>query len=288
MNDVDVLADRLHQLGQRAPVPVADPLLDLRRGRTALRRRHVRSAAGVTSALVAVGAVAASVQALNGPAESPSGASSAVPTPTAEGTDECDGLLASTSVGASRGAEVTPEGTGDDSYAPSPEIAAALADYRATAAEILDPAGEHLDADKRLDNVQTGSYCDPETGLRLTSLSTKIGWKAGPGLGVVQLEAVAPGNDGPPQIVIDHDGWVGYDGQLPEGVASARVTEYAEDGGGHAVVVERTDGLTVAVDAAGVWGNNAAPGSPSATDLPGIDELLTLAASPRLTVPTVS
>ncbi|RNL63104.1 hypothetical protein EFK50_15445 [Nocardioides marmoriginsengisoli] len=281
MNDLDVLTDRLRDLGQRAPVPVADPLLDIRRGRLALRRRRARSVAGLTTAVVAVGSVAVTVPLLaprgSGdpalqPAASPSGAVTPDTTPT---TDPCV-------ITVRRGQGVTPL-SGSREYAETPEVVAALASYRAAAAAVLDPAGRHLEpvGSERNDNVQAGYDCRAK---ELTSLGTKLGWTTGDALGVVQLEVVAPEHDEKPQIVLAHDGWRPYDGALPAGVRKARVVVYYEDGGGRAVVAERADGLAVAVDAAGVWGNNVVSGTASART-PSVAELLALAASPRLTLP---
>ncbi|WP_244929322.1 hypothetical protein [Nocardioides sp. W7] len=306
MNDLDQFADRLRALGQRAPVPIADPLLDIRRGRVALRRRHARSAAGVTTALVAAGAVATTFPGLHlpggggstaiAPAGSPSGATSPTTSPLPTAKDPCtieapaDGDTTVLPGAIQRG-----EGIGASKSEPGdvltiendPQVAAALPAYREAAAAILDPSGEHLDrADrKRSNNVQASSYCDPKTGEHLTRLGTKIGWTGGGALGVIQIEVVTPAHDDEPQTVLNHAGWTAYQGQLPTGVSAAEVASYSNDGGGHAVAVERADGLTVTIDAAATWGNNVAPGSAPATDLPGIDKLVELAASPELTFP---
>jgi hypothetical protein len=306
MNELDAfdgLADRLHELGQRAPVPLVDPLLDIRRGRTALRRRHARNVAGIGTGLVAVSAVAAGIGGLGSPggstetilepASSPSGSSSPTSTPTAGPGEQCVvGVTTDPSrlAGTKQGVFVSPSQFVDAErkLTRTPEVTAALAAYHDAAAAILDPSGAHLDSaeNERSGNVQSGGSCDPKTGAyHLTALGTKIGWTAGGALGVVQIEVDAPHQDQQPQVVLGHDGWRPYEGQLPAGVRQARVTDYSEDGGGHAVVVERTDGLTVAVDTSGVWGNNVPPGSSSATDLPTVDDLLALAASPQLTLP---
>ena len=157
-----------------------------------------------------------------------------------------------------------------------PSVAPVLASYRQAAAALLDPAGRHLqDADTS--NVQYGC-----SSGRLTELGTKLGWRSGSALGLVQLAVVSPKHGDEPQVVLAHDRWTPYDGKVPAGITAARVSD---DDGDLAVVAEREDGLTVAVDTQGVWGNNMPPGSASATDLPGVGELLTLAASPQLTLP---
>ena len=141
----------------------------------------------------------------------------------------------------------------------------------------MDPSGTHLAAD--VTNIQFG--CNMANNL-LTSLGTTLGWTNSGALGMVRLEVVSPEHGEKPQIVINHDRWTATEENLPAGVTKAWVAEYQ---GGRAVYVKRQDGLTVAVDAAGTWGNNAAPGSPSARDLPTIDKLLKLAASESLTLP---
>lgn len=304
MNELDVLSDRLHELGERAPVPVMDPLRDIHRGRTALRRRHARSAAGVT-ALVTMGAAVASISSFGWPGGSidtvlkPARSASGDSTPTSAPTSAARDLCVITGTKGVGSVGISPVGISPAlsrlvhqqlSPGHAPRVAAALTAYRNAAAAILDPSGTHLDSadNKRSGGVQTSSYCDPKTGDHLGSLGTSFGWTSGGGLGVVRTEVVSSRQDAKPQIVLDHSGWTAYGRRLPAGVVSARVTHYTEDGGGHAVVVKRADGLTVAVDVSGRWGNNAAPGSPAATDLPTVDELLTLAASARLTLPELT
>ena len=290
MNDLDELTDRLHELGQRAPVPAADPLLDIRRGRSALRRRHARSAAGVTTALVAVGVSATSLPALNWsggsgdtvlePAAGPSTVTAPTPnvTPTSAAKDPCtiteeaDGEL-------SGPAELLPSFS-------DPEIIAAEHVYQQAAATILDPSGKHIDLSQKYNEVVGGGgsfSCDPKTGPRLTGAGTKIGWASGDALGLIGIDVALTEEAEKP--LVDEARWSAYNGELPDGVTKARVADHSTDGGGHSVVVERTDGLTVAITTSATWGNNMPPGSAPATDLPGIDKLLELAASPQLTFP---
>lgn len=302
MNELDELTDRLHQLGNRAPVPAADPLLDIRRGRSALRRRHACSAAGVTTALVAAGAVATTLPGLHLPGGgggtstvlAPAGSPSA-PSPSSSSTAEnpctiealsATGTTFGESVATSEGGDLPELGSENNA-----QVAAAIAAYQDAAAAILDPSGEHLDAadNQRSGGIQSGSYCDPKTGEHLTSLGTTIGWTSDGALGMIRIEVVSPAHEGQPQILLAHATWEHWRSTepLPGGVINVRVSTYSEDGGGRAIVVERPDGLTVAIDAAGRWGNNAAPGSAPATDLPEIDKLVQLAASPALTIPTL-
>ncbi|GAA1836331.1 hypothetical protein GCM10009795_096860 [Nocardioides hankookensis] len=283
MTDLDQLTDRLRELGQRAPYPAPDPGGDIRRGRAALRRSHVRRAAGVTTALAAVGVAAASLAGPMWPGSDETGlqpadrATVAIPTPNSTASS-------SGSSSAANKCKIprTPEGR----IAMTPAEASALTTYREAAAAVLDPSGKHLDRReiKRSESMQPAWTCDPKTGLRLIALGTTIGWRGGGGLGSVRVEVASAEKHEPLQVVLNHSDWVTYRGQLPAGVRSARVANDNEDGG-HAVVAERSDGLTIALEVAGVWSNNVAPGSPAATDLPGIGALLTLAASPQLTFP---
>ncbi len=307
MNDLDALSRRLDELGRRAPVPEADPLLDVRRGRVALlRRRRARNVTAITTTVLAVGAAVVAAPLLIGPV-GPTGGETAslrpAGSPSAASDQSAQALcslarLGGLASGSGRQVWPTAESVQSDRIVPSetsesepwkdPAVAPVLAAYRQAAVQHLDPVGKHLDLDGEVTNVQTG--CD-EDGL--VSLGTKLGWESGDALGVVQVEVVSPARRGdtastserlvePPQIVMGHSRWTAYDGALPAGVRKARV---ADDADGHAVVVKRDDGLTVAVDAAGVWGNNAAPGSPSAGDLPSVEQLLALAASPLLVLP---
>lgn len=297
MNDLDVLSRRLDELGRRAPVPEADPLLDIRRGRAALlRRRRARNAAAIATTITAVVGIVVATPLLGGPGHDAPGAgevtfqpaSPSASTPADQAAPPlCSREWAMSMDGQQALDQVRERHHGDDGvghlYGPGmlpkpwkdPALAPALASYRQAVAETLDPSGRHLD--RKVTNVQ--SSCG-EDGL--VRLGTKLGWRSGDAVGLIQVEIVAPHHEEQPQIVMDHDRWAAYDGVLPAGVHQARV---ADDGDGHAVVVERDDGLTVAVGAAGVWGNNAAPGSPSAGDLPTVEEILALAASPSLTLP---
>ncbi len=313
MNELDELTDRMHELGSRAPVPAADPFLDIRRGRSALRQRHARRAAGVTTTLVAVGAVATALPGLhllggdsvNRTQLQPAGDTAtsfttpSTTTPTPSGTDLCTVEATSptgalTSHGNKNGNRESTEAVpGNDipdlPFENDPKVDAVVSGYRTTAGVILDPSGKHLDPvdSRRSGSIQSGVHCDPQTGYQLTSLGTKIGWTSGGALGMIQIEVVSPEHDEQPQVLITHATWEHWrtTAPLPGGVSNVRVANYVEDGGGRAVVVKRQDGLTVAVDAAGVWGNNAAPGSPPARGLPKIDTLVELAASPELTLP---
>lgn len=289
MNDLDELTNRLHELGQCAPVPAADPFLDIRRGRAALRRRHARRTAGVTTALVAVGVTATSLSALNGsvgsgdtvrqPAASPSTRTSTTssPTPTPAAKDLCT-LTAEADGEMSGPADLLP-------FHNDPEIVAAERAYQQAAVAILDPAGRHVDLTRKHNEVSHGGSwaCDPQTGPRLKTTSTYIGWESGDALGSIGIEVSR--TDEPEKPIMNEARWTAYDGTLPNGVTKALFTHQGAVGGVQSLVVERTDGLTIYLTTSGTWGNNMPPGSPLATDLPGIDKLVELAASPELTFP---
>lgn len=65
----------------------------------------------------------------------------------------------------------------------------------------------------------------------------------------------------------------------------ALVADHSTAKGAQTVAVDRNDGLSVIVTTSDGWGNNTASGMPPVTDLPGIDKLVELAASPQLTFP---
>ena len=81
------------------------------------------------------------------------------------------------------------------------------------------------------------------------------------------------------QIRLAHGGWQPA-GSLPAGAVRAYVAEYP---GGTAVAVTRTDGTTVALDAARLFGNNSV--TPVTSMDMTADELLTTAADPRFQLP---
>lgn len=280
MNDLDDLTDRLHDLGRRAPVPAADPLLDVRRGRTALRRRHARSAAGVTTALVAVGVTASSLPGLGWsrgsdekvlqPAADSSTTTAPAPSsaPSSATTDPC--IVTE--------AEFRPVVSG-------PEVDAAQRAYGQAAAAILDPSGQHIDLSQPYNEITgSGSFrCDPTTGdLSLGNVGARIGWASGDALGMIVISVALTEEVEEPE---DNGGrWSAYDGVLPDGVVRARTADFSTNGG-HSVIVERTDGLTVIVVANGAWPREVPSGAVPATELPGIGKLLELAASPQVTFP---
>ena len=296
MSDLNPLSDRLDELGRAAPAPAVDPSDDIRRGRRALRHRRVRGAAGISVALVAVGiaAVAVNISSNPGPGGSGGGGISSTERPFIAAASRATSTLCLEQlsrldrVNRSQGqeesapppqAQVSTEtdGPGRPPWQ-QPDVAAQVVDYRKAAAAILDPSGTHLDA--AVTNLQYG--CNPLNG-QLATIGTKLGWTNSGALGVVQLEIVSPEHDEKPQIVLGHDHWNPIEKNLPAGLTKASATEYK---GGRAVVVERRNGLTVAIDANGSWGNNAAPKAAPARDLPTIDQLLKLAASESLTLPS--
>lgn len=154
--------------------------------------------------------------------------------------------------------------------------------YRKILAERLDPAGTHLQ--RRPDNLQGGSSLDgsPQCPAGMSwavSLGTKLAWRVPgeSGMGMLQVEvAEEPWAD--LQVAMGYDSWKAQTVTLP-GVRAARVARYD---GGTAVIVTRTDGLSVAIDANTLFGNN------SLTPVKGVDlttdQLLATAADPRFTL----
>lgn len=286
MNDVDALNERLQELGRHAPMPSVEVSDDVHRGRVALRRRHARRRAGAGTTLLALGAVATVLPNL----PRTDHATDPAIHPAAKPSGQPYNFCAVTAPPATATASAVPhEGIGTSVIPPGQMHSdfdgldtSALAGYREAAAAILDPSRQHLDLADAANNIQGGIACKSGSGRYLTELGTRIGWKSGPALGVVRIDVGSPELDQPLQVVGMNTGWSPYRGALPAGVMSARVTESSD---GRAVVVKRNDGLTVAIEAEGVYGNNVAPGSPAATNLPGIDQLLALAASPELTLP---
>ncbi|RLV57567.1 hypothetical protein D9V41_02785 [Aeromicrobium phragmitis] len=280
MNDSDLLSDRLDELGQRAPAPAADPLHDIRRGQRALRRRRVRGAAGIATAVVAVGAVSATIYFPGEQGRSGGSLGGAVIPHVEVGSNEVSGFCLDES-GGRRVLNPAEDTQNADPASPPqehPAVTSQLASYHQAAAAVLDPSGTYLTADGA--NLQFG--CDRETG-QLARLGTKFGWSSAGGLGMVQLEVISPEHgEEQSQIIALREQWSAIEENLPPGVSAARVSEYQ---GGRAVSVERHDGLMVTIDANESWGNNAAPGSAPATELPGVDRLLELAASESLTLP---
>ena len=290
MNDLDLLSDRLDELSQSAPAPAVDPLNDIRRGQRALRRRRTRSAAGFTTALVAVAVISATVNFQGDPGNSGGDRPGSTARPRIEVAFSAVASLCLQDSSRLHEFDRAPESRPSlpvprKAEPPRPQwehpaVAPQLAAYRQAAAAILDPFGTHLAAD--VTNIQFG--CNMANS-RLTSLGTTLGLTSSGALGMVRLEVVSPDHGEKPQIVINHDRWTATEENLPAGVTKAWVADYQ---GGQAVYVKRQDGLTVAVDVTGTWGNNAGPGSPPARDLPTIDKLLMLAASESLTLPVTS
>ncbi|NYJ00024.1 hypothetical protein HNR19_000722 [Nocardioides thalensis] len=144
--------------------------------------------------------------------------------------------------------------------------------FRDVLAAHLDPRGEHLE--RKASNVQSsGSACS------LTALGTKVGWATpgASGLGMVQVE-VSTGGD-LTQVHMAHGGWR----RLPVDVAGIASAEQVQYDGGFAVQVVRDDGLTVAIDANLLFGNNSL--EPIDAFPFGVAELVETAADPALKLP---
>jgi hypothetical protein len=150
-----------------------------------------------------------------------------------------------------------------------PEVQA----YRDIVARHLDPAGEHLDA--RATGVQSGTdECN-----ELSALGTRLGWSVAgqDGLGEVQVEVSTDWADA--QVHLAHDGWRDAEPGVP-GVVRAWSVKYD---GGFAVAVTRKDGLTVALDANELFGNNSLTGISGFPFSP--DDLFRTAADPAFALP---
>lgn len=168
-----------------------------------------------------------------------------------------------------------------DIKGPSPleskELAPSLRSYRTILAEHLDPKDQHLDP--TITNVQTGSA----PGCGITALGTKLGWTVPgqDGKGMVQVEVVDLA-DGRmlTQVHLAHRGWR----KVPVAGLPGAVVAYAvEYDGGAAVAVTREDGLTVAIDADHLFGNNATV--PVRGFELTVDDLLEAAADPGFQMP---
>lgn len=268
------LSAGLHRLTDTL-TPSSDPAGDLRRGRR--RRTRTRLAAGCGSALVAA-SVAAVVAWPTGEDPAPL-ATDPVTTPTA--SPATTATTATASAAPATGRCIDPDDRGP---APNGRIIAAAPDlldlYRAILVEHLDPAERHLGPGRTNNQVGSSGSDGCRAGqMRLTSYGTKLDWRVPgeSGLGMIQVEV----SDDPwdeAQTRLAHDGWKPRDVDLP-GVRSAEVASYD---GGVAVVVHRTDGLSVALDANTLFGNN------SLTPVSGVDlsvaELVAAAADPRFTL----
>ncbi|NYI46027.1 hypothetical protein BJ993_003107 [Nocardioides aromaticivorans] len=267
------LSAGLHRLTDTL-APSADPAGDLRRGRR--RRRRTRLAVGCGSAVVAASALAVAVlppgEEQAPVAEDPVTTPSATPVTTPAST-------ASAAPATNRCIDLDDRGPG-----PNGTIVAAAPDlldlYRTILVERLDPAERHLGPGRTNNQVGASGNDGCRAGqVRLTSYGTKLDWRVPgeSGLGMIQVEVTSgPWQDA--QMRYAYDFWAPRKVNLP-GVRSAGVASYD---GGVAVVVHRTDGLSVAIDANTLFGNN------SLTPVSGMDvavrDLLAAAADPRFTL----
>ncbi|MBM7516263.1 hypothetical protein [Nocardioides nitrophenolicus] len=269
----DLLGAELHRLTDRL-APSTDPDGDLRRGRR--RRQRVRLAVGCGS-VVALASASAAVALASAPAGNDATTVAQDPTPVVPTTSPTPtpppaAPTESRCVPADGGL-----GAGGDFRPVAPDL---LRDYRAILAERLDPSGRHLGPAGS--GNQVGTSADPacpDGQDRLTSYGTRLDWRVPGerGLGMIQVEVNGgPADDG--QVRLGHDDWLPRPVDLP-GVASAEVATYD---GGVAVVVRRTDGMSVGIDANTLFGNN------SRTPVSGIDltvdELVVAAADPRFSL----
>lgn len=268
----DLLGAELHRLTDTL-TPSNDPSGDLRRGR---RRRHrVRLAAVVGGSSVVAVASAAAVVLLPGGNDAMPVAEDPTPTATPEPAP------APTPVTTPEGRTCLPM---DRSVVGrSPALNRVVKGYREILAERLDPQGAHLDRWEVTRSVQSsgGQVGCPDGSGWVDALGTKVGWRVAgeSGQGVVQVEVSDAGSWSESSLRYSHDDWRDQPVRLP-GVVSAEVASYD---GGTAVVVHRTDGVSVGIDANTLFGNN------SLTPVSGLDvttdQLLAAAADPRFALP---
>lgn len=270
----DQLSAGLHRLTDTL-APSADPADDLRRGRR--RRNRTRLALGCGSVVV-VASTAAVVTLVPGAERAPV-AQDPTPTPTAPGTGQPTTPTTPTAAPATPRCVDADAGSGaSGTFTPAaPDL---LGSYRSILAERLDPTGRHLGPAGA--GNQVGTSPDPACPAgqdRLTSYGTKLDWRVPgeSGLGMVQVE-VTDESSTQAQVWMAHETWRARPVDLP-GVRSAEVAAYD---GGVAVLVHRTDGMSVAIDASSLFGNN------SRTPVSGVDlaveDLLAAAADPRFTL----
>jgi hypothetical protein len=274
------LTERLHNLADTVDGPVPTAAL-VRRGRARVRRKRVIGTAAALSVVTAAGVLGATSgllgrpeagQRLVGPATSPS--ASVTPTHgktngTTNGKKEHKGQSERT------GSSTTWCNDGIEAYhAKLRKYGPTLATYRDVVAEHLDPEQQHVD--QKTSSIQAGTGKD----CVIDALGTRLGWTSpgDEGLGMVGVEVTRDWRGS--QIRLAHGGWHAA-GSLPTGAVRAYVAPYP---GGTAVAVTRTDGTTVALDAARLFGNNSV--TPVASMDMTADELLTTAADPRFQLPS--
>jgi|1185.fasta_scaffold25528_2 hypothetical protein len=271
----DQLTERLHRLTDTidGPVPTAAVV---RRGRAAVRRKRVIGTAAALSVFTAAGVLSVTSgllshpedrERLAGPATSPS--ASSTPTHGKTNGKKDDQKPSKTSR-----ASTTWCNGGTRAYqARLRRYGPTLATYRDLVAEHLDPQQQHLQKEV------TGGDINTAKGCVLDALGTKLGWtNAGEdGLGMVVVEVTTDWRTA--QTNLAHGGWHPAS-SLPAGAARAYVADYQ---GGTAVAVTRSDGTTVALDAARLFGNNSV--TPVTSMDVTTDELLATAADPRFQLP---
>jgi hypothetical protein len=235
---------------------------DQARGRRWLVPAAAAAAVAVVGGAAFLASTAGSDQGEESPAPVGGGSGADDPSTTLPPEEPCDVTSASLPpVGASEGS------------AARMRLHPELRTYRAIVARHLDPDEQHLD--RKVTNQQSNSG---KCGL--LALGTKLGWKVEgeDGLGMVEVE-VSDGINNGSQVGLLHGGWSPVQLDRP-GVKRAKVAEYPE---GTAVAVTRTDGLTVWIHAAELFGNN------SQLPISGFDfsteDLLDTAADPEFTLP---
>jgi hypothetical protein len=266
----DLLGAELHRLTDTL-APSSDPAGDLRRGRR--RRARTRLAVSCCGAVAAVASASAVVVLVTGaepapvaqdptPTTVPGTTEPATATPTPAVTFRC---VDSATGGPGRNGRIT---------ALAPDL---IDTYRTILVERLDPTERHLGPGRT--NEQVGTTSDPACSAgqsKLESYGTKLDWRVPgeSGLGMIQVE-VTSGPWDEAQMQYGYDSWRPQPVDLP-GVSSAEVTTYA---GGFAVVVHRTDGVSVGIDANTLFGNNSR--TPVSDMELTVTDILAAAADPR-------
>lgn len=270
MTEDDFLTERLHRLAAGIVPPPNDGRSDLRRGRRHLRRTRAGAAVGAAAAVVAITVGAVAIQDSGSTALEPTdnGPTSAAPAATT-GTSHAE----SDKVPPAK----TTRGSGfPRRFGAPPGAKAALSVYNDLLAEHLDPSRQHLE---QYDGVGFHGVGLPGAA---GEVGAKFAWttagERGEGMLQVAVDLRAWRHS---NIRLSHeDAWRPFDAQLPAGWTA----EAANYDGGTAVVVHRPDGVSVAIDANTLFGNNSL--TPVSGFAFGTADLVTAASDPRFVYPS--
>lgn len=253
----DRLTERLQGLTDQMPVPAVSPEDDLARGRRSARARRT----GGLAAAVAVGVVMGGGRYLLH----------------AERTGRA--VIAPASSGA---ASPSPQDSPSGRVIQQDKIKkhsrpftydVRLTGFRAALAEVLDPAGRHLDA--KVSNEQS---------MGGAQIGTKLGWKVGDGLGEIMVSVSRPNvedggfNDFDPSGCVPRAGAPCTPVTLADGTTGTTQTSNGE----LAVFYTRSDKQLVLIVETRLFGNNSTV--PIHTLPATAPQLLRAAADPRMTL----